>query len=109
MTRDECNKLLHELYQPTAAADTDMLIGLEASGETVVYRVHPDGLLDAESMTADVTFSFASWEATVALLTGQRDPIAAFMAGEFRSDGYLTAVFLVLSIFSRPHRPDVPD
>ena len=109
MTRDQCAGLLRGRYFPGAAADTDMVVALAVGAERIVYHLHPAGLGVEPRAEPDVTFTFSSWEKTHALLTGGADPIAAFMAGEFRSDGYLTAVFLVLSVFSRPDRPDVPN
>ena len=56
---------------------------------------------------ADATFTFDSAEAALAILTGREDPIEAFMASRFRSDGNLPLAFVLLGLF-RPGADATP-
>ncbi|MFK7913187.1 MAG: hypothetical protein AB8B93_04685 [Pseudomonadales bacterium] len=73
-----------------------------ATDPAAVLRLHSDGQqlqwLDTEADT-DVTFYFENCEHALAVLTGKADVMTEFMAGRFRSSGYLLWTFPLLSIF----------
>ena len=48
----------------------------------------------------DFVIFFRDEEQANAIMLGQADPVAAFMAGEFRSSGHLLWVFQTLAAFS---------
>ncbi len=93
-------------HQPSAGREFDAKVMLEcASSKTaVLLELHHGDIrcrLAAPEDEADFTLYFNSCEQAAALLTGQADPVAAFMAHQFRADGYLIWVFSVLAMFRR--------
>ncbi|MDE0039692.1 MAG: hypothetical protein OXU77_19360 [Gammaproteobacteria bacterium] len=72
-----------------------------ASGNTrlTALAVTDRGVTFDSTLKADVTFVFDSAETALAVLTGKEDPIAAFLDGRFRSDGYLPLAFVLLGLF----------
>ena len=108
VTKDECREELQRNFFPAAATEYDVFIGLTVQDQQLCCHVSGEGI-NFVTKPPDVNFSFKSWDTVRGLLLGDMDPIAAFMAGQFRSDGYLTLLFLVLAIFRSPNRPQIPD
>ncbi|MCH2337954.1 MAG: hypothetical protein MK316_11900 [Pseudomonadales bacterium] len=108
MTKEECRDELRKNFFPTAAKEYDVIIGLTVQDEQLRCHVSGEGITFVKA-DADVNFTFESWNSVSGLLLGDTDPTAAFMAGQFRSDGYLTLLFLILAIFRSPNRPQIPD
>jgi|TARA_B100001123_G_C14754911_1_gene806421 putative sterol carrier protein len=106
MTREECANQLERLFQGSAAESTDIVICLSIypikADESITYHISSGSIIRDPSIAVNATFFFTSWDQLLEIVTGVRDPINAFMKGEFRADGHLTSVFLLLSIFSRP-------
>lgn len=101
---------LQAAFSPEAAAECDVCIALATPEDTLVTFAIVDGTIDFDTtLPADVTFEFPSVRQALELAFGQADPIAAFMAGEFRSDGHLLLVFLFLSLFRPGPRIEAPD
>ena len=108
MNTNDLMQALRSAFHPTAAADFDARVRLQlglpedALTPSLTLGIH-HGALDVAESTAgeavDFTLYFADAEQALALLTGQADPVAAFMAHEFRADGYLIWVFSVLAMF----------
>ncbi len=102
----DTNTLIERLqaaYHAPAAQEFDAAVRLDLGNQTdVILRVH-HGSLElqpaAEEDHTDFTLYFTDAEQALALLTGKADPVAAFMAHEFRADGYLILVFSVLAMF----------
>lgn len=72
-----------------------------AAGNTrlTALALTDQGVTFDSSLKADVTFVFDSAETALAVLTGNEDPIAAFLDGRFRSDGHLPLAFVLLGLF----------
>ncbi|MEZ5597158.1 MAG: SCP2 sterol-binding domain-containing protein [Pseudomonadales bacterium] len=105
---DALAQRLQGAFNATAAGDFD---------GTVLICTQPGGAADAQALLltvdhgtlaagpasagthADVTLYFHSADEALQLLTGSANPIAAFMEGAFRSDGYLLWIFAVLAMF----------
>ena len=57
----------------------------------------------------DVRFVFNRAETARAILLDDADPMAAFMAGRFRSDGHLPLAFVLLGLFRADYGVAPPD
>ena len=87
-------------FDPDSALDVDVVVALATNRETLVtFSVHAGRLQFAPSPPPDVTFTFDSAETAFGILAGDEDPIAAFMAERFRSDGHLPLAFVLLGLF----------
>lgn len=99
-------------FSPDAARDFDGTVrfvldpaagepGAAPHLEAIAFRVDHGRIepCDAHTGAFDITLYFHSAEEARALLCGSANPVAAFMEGRFRSDGYLLWVFAVLSMF----------
>ena len=82
-----------------AIADEELL--LEISEHTL--RFHEPG-----AVRPDATFFFEDVDTAWALLSGQADAFEAFMAGQFRADGYLMWAFTLMAMFQSASLPDNP-
>lgn len=58
--------------------------------------------------TADATFTFDSADTAFGVLLGDANPLDAFLAGRFRTDGHLPLVFVVLGLFRAEYRGGPP-
>jgi len=93
--------VLTSRFQPANAMDVDATIRLVAGGRTLTtFTVCRAALTFDASLTADVTFTFDREETAHAIVTGTANPIDAFMAGRFRSDGHLPMAFVLLGLFN---------
>ena len=91
-------------FDPDAAQDVDAVVALATNRETLAtFSVHAGRLQFAPSSPPDVTFTFDSTETALGILAGAEDPIAAFLAGRFRSDGHLPLTFVLLGLFRRDY------
>ncbi len=91
---------LERRFRATAAADIDLTISLVAGGSRLKTFTVEHGTLRFDAPgEADVTFSFDSVDRAVAILGGAENPMDAFMAGAFRSDGHLPLAFVLLGLF----------
>jgi len=96
-------------FNPVLAREFDGTVVLDlaaASDGAVAQRVllkvdHGDlqTRITSEQTPADITLYFHSADEAAQLLQGSANPVAEFMDGRFRSDGYLIWVFTVLSMF----------
>lgn len=96
-------------FNPAVAREFDgtVVLELEAGGDQgatqrVVLTLDQGDLqsrVTTDQISADITLYFHSAAEAAALLQGSANPVAAFMEGRFRSDGYLIWVFSVLSMF----------
>ncbi|MBM4205924.1 MAG: hypothetical protein FJ194_17540 [Gammaproteobacteria bacterium] len=94
-------------FSPTGAPDFDGTVRLvlqpsdDAPAEAVGFRIEHGRIerLDPGRQTFDITLFFQSADEAFNLLCGSANPVAAFMEGRFRSDGYLLWVFAVLAMF----------
>lgn len=61
-----------------------------------------------EPQAADVTCTFDSAATARGVLLGEANPLDAFLAGRFRTDGHLPLVFVVLGLFRADYRGGPP-
>ena len=94
---------LRDSFKSAVAAEFDAAIRIICADQPTIWMRIDHGHIVVEqsdgSRAADLTLYFDNEASAVDLLTGKADPIRAFMAHEFRSDGYLVWVFTVLSMF----------
>lgn len=93
-----------------APAHVDTVFRLATGDDTLlVFSVRAGEIEFEPDMSPDVTFTFDRLETARAILLGDADPIAAFMAGRFRSDGHLPLAFVLLGLFRQDFRGPPPD
>ena len=73
-------------------------------GPLVTFGVQDGRISFATDAPPDVVFTFDSAATAKAVILGGADPVAAFMAGRFRSNGNLPLAFVLLGLF----RADYP-
>ena len=106
--RERLRDTLAASFDSAPAAGHDVQVGL-AVGDArplVCWIGHGELVFD-DALTPEATFFFDTVETALALLCGDGDFMDAFMQGRFRSDGSLTLVFPLLSVF-RGVRLEVP-
>lgn len=99
-------------FSPEAARDFDGTVrlvldprsggpGAVTDPEAIAFRIEHGRIEPCAPHVGpfDITLYFHSADEARALLCGSANPVAAFMEGRFRSDGYLLWVFAVLSMF----------
>ncbi len=103
MRTEEFIARLTQAFHPAAAEEFDGHVRLDLGDDgAVLLHVNHGSLAVApapEDASADFTLYFNDAKHAFDLLTGAADPVAAFMAHEFRADGYLIWVFSVLAMF----------
>jgi putative sterol carrier protein len=102
MTISELKSLLEANFQPAAAADFNATLAISAGGESLTLTVNGNALTFPDQAEPDATFIFPDVDAAWHLISGKTNPIDAFMAGEFRSDGFLLWGFRLLGMFASP-------
>ena len=100
---------LAERFRPPGAGSLDAVLALAVDdGPVLATLTVLDGQLRfAPPAPKDATFFFDSEATARALLCGEGDPMAAFMAGHFRADSHLPLAFALLGLF-RPDYAPVP-
>ncbi len=101
---------LEESFHPAAAAGLDAIFRLDVAGDGLSFRVH-DGRLDFsvdDAVEPDATFMFEDVDTAWSLLSGHGNAFEAFMAGRFRSDGYLMWAFALMAMFQSASLPETP-
>lgn len=96
-------------FQAHRAAELDMAVRI-ATPERMLATLHVgQGELRFDAPGEPVaTFFFDTAETALAVLAGDADPLQAFMAGQFRTDGHLPLVFVVLGLFRPEFAPEAP-
>jgi len=98
--RDELRDTLTRRFDGSALSAHDVRIALAVGGwRPLVCSISEAGLVFDDDAAAEATFFFDSAQTALALLCGDGDVMEAFMEERFRSDGSLTLVFLLLSVF----------
>ena len=96
---------LERRFKADAAAYVDAVFELATEADTLVTFEVRDGRISfAPDPPPDVVFTFDSADTAQAVVLGEADPVPAFMAGRFRSNGNLPLAFVLLGLF----RPDYP-
>ena len=83
-----------------AVEDVRVLCFSVSNGELKFLDLHPDKI--------DVTFYFCDHQTMTNLLFSKADAFDAFMAGDFRSSGYLMLTFALMEIFRSSSLPPTP-
>ena len=102
---------LAQAFDPAAAGNMDYVIELAIEDTRVLCFSVSGGelkFLDAHSNKVDVTFYFCDHQTMTNLLFSKADAFDAFMAGEFRSSGYLMLTFALMEIFRSSSLPPTP-
>lgn len=98
--RDEFRDTLARRFDESARSAHDVRIALAVGGwRPLVCSIGEAGLVFDDDAVAEATFFFDSAQTALDLLCGDADVMDAFMEERFRSDGSLTLVFLLLSVF----------
>ena len=96
-------------FRPQAAAGVDVVFALATEEATLATFAADAGKLRFDpAEPVDATFFFDSVETARAVLSGDADPIAAFMAGRFRADGNLPLAFVLLGLFREDYDGGAP-
>ena len=96
-------------FQHAAAKNVDALIAIDVGDRRLTtFSVNGDGLRFDPGLRPDATFIFDGADTALAVLAGEEDPIAAFMAGRFRADGNLPLAFVLLGLFRPDYGVDAP-
>lgn len=97
------------------APEIDAVVALRtADGEarhlaTLVVQEGVACVVDSPKREAtDVTFTFDTADTALNVLLGDANPLDAFLAGRFRTDGHLPLVFVVLGLFRADYRGGPP-
>ncbi len=98
--RDELRKTLAQRFDGSGLAGHDVRIALAVGGwPPLVCSISEAGPAFDDTVVPEATFFFDSAQTALALLCGDGDVMEAFMEERFRSDGSLTLVFPLLSVF----------
>lgn len=98
--RDQLRDALAERFDGSGLAGHDVRVALAVAGwRPLVCSISDAGLAFDDTVVPEATFYFDSAQTALALLCGDGDVMEAFMEERFRSDGSLTLVFLLLSVF----------
>ncbi len=62
---------------------------------------------DAAAPDPELVLFFSDETLAIDIFKGEKNPVDAFMAGDFRSNGYILWVFQTLAAFSNPLPPDI--
>ena len=97
--------VLRARFDPSRAGDLDATVEFNWGDGACRVGIHDAAARFYEEETCaptpDLIIYFRDAEQARAIVEGKADPVAAFMAGEFRSSGYLVWVFQTLAAFSK--------
>lgn len=104
---------LQQHFNASAVGELDLHVRFDWQSGCVDAHIGSDTLswLDAESRAGadpELTLYFSDEQSALDVFNGQRNPIDAFMHGDFRSSGYIIWTFALLRIFaaSAPEAPE---
>lgn len=98
----DITNFLMERFRPDLAQGLSVCVKFvwgQGEGERCQIAIHNELAQAPADETADLTLLFASGSILRAIVLGQKNPIDAFLTGEFRSDGGLPLVSPVLTAF----------
>jgi hypothetical protein len=100
--------LLHTLksrFDPARAGELDATLEFNWPAGRCRVSVHDGSATfyenDGDAPDAELVIFFRDEAQAVQIISGQDNPVDAFMRGEFRSNGYLVWVFQTLAAFSK--------
>jgi len=102
---DELFSLLEARFDPAHAGDLDATIEFNWGEDCAVVGIH-HGVVDfypdqENAPPPELIIYFRDLSQALRIISGQGNPIEAFMQGEFRSNGHIVWVFQTLAAFSR--------
>lgn len=100
--------LLISRFDARSAAGFDGAIRLTVDPDALQFTIRDGQLVFGGRIAPDVTFTFSDVETATALLSGQSNPIDAFMQGRFKADGYLLWAFALPAFFPSESGPVDP-
>ena len=95
---------LEPVFDARAAAEADHVYQFTIAGAPAFHLQVREGRLDvgADAHAApSVTFLFEDLETALGIVTGDLDPMSAFMAGRIRTDGNLILALQLRGLFAR--------
>ena len=113
MNRDKCIENLREHARPIASFAEDITVLLKVKNEAIVVSTSKGAIesFDVESAedVRTACFDFDTWSTAFDLLVGRTDLASMFLSGRIRSNGYLTLMFPIMSIFQHRRGSEVPE
>ena len=100
---DQVRRRLEPAFSPAAAHETDCVYQFTISGQPLFHLLVQAGSLSVGDGVHDdpsVTFLFEDLETALGIVTGDIDPMAAFMAGRVRTDGNLILALQLQMLFT---------
>ena len=99
-------EVLQSRFHSQRAGDLDAVVEFNWSDGACRVAVHHGEAQYfediAQAPAAELVIYFRDRQQAEQIITGKTNPIDAFMAGEFRSNGYIVWVFQTLAAFSGP-------
>ena len=109
MNKGDFKTWLAARFRPQAATGVDVVFALATEEATLAtFAVDAGKLRFNPTEPVDATFFFDSAETARTVLSGDADPIAAFMEGRFRADGNLPLAFVLLGLFREDYDVEAP-
>lgn len=113
MNRDKCIQRLRAHARPIASFAEDITVLLRVKNEAIVVSSSTGTIesFDVESVDEELVawFDFDTWSTAFDLLVGRTDLASLFLSGRIRSNGYLTLIFPIMSIFQHRRGSEVPE
>ena len=100
---DQIRTRLEPAFSPAAAHEADCVYQFTINGHPAFHLRVLDGALSVGDGAHDdpsVTFLFEDIETALGIVTGDLDPMAAFMAGRIRTDGNLILALQLRMLFT---------
>ena len=100
---DQIRTRLEPAFSPAAAHEADCVYQFTINGHPAFHLRVLDGALsvgDGAHGDPSVTFLFEDIETALGIVTGDLDPMAAFMAGRIRTDGNLILALQLRMLFT---------
>lgn len=113
MNRSTCIQSLRVHARPILSFAEDFTVVLRVRNQGIVVSTSK-GTIESFDVESDVDeriacFEFDSWSTVNDLLIGRIDLADVFLSGNIRSNGYLTLIFPIMSIFQRHRGLDIPE
>ncbi|MXW53566.1 MAG: hypothetical protein F4X44_05205 [Gammaproteobacteria bacterium] len=113
MNRDQCIERLREHSRPIASFAEDITVLLKVKNEAIVVSTSRGAIESVDVKSAEdvriACFDFDTWSTAFDLLVGHIDLASVFLNGRIRSNGYLTLIFPIMSIFQHQRGSVAPE
>ena len=97
-------ELLRHRFNPALCGDLDATVEFNWPASACRFGIHHGEVTfyedPSESPEPELVIYFTDEQQAHGIITGSINPIEAFMAGDFRSNGYIVWVFQTLAAFS---------